>query len=175
MQHIWSYFTNSLLIFVYYNNKLKYKETLWNQKKIIVSIVVCLVIAIIAVFVVPSSSSYLSEVTVSGEKKKGYSFYKVSSISNKFKDVDFIDHLPDGIQKYDESNTRYGSPSYTVVIKNDAYRFYRLSSDSDVLVTKSNKSDQSQIKEYARMNKDNYKKLASSTYYTDYDQLDYWN
>ena len=146
-----------------------------RSKKIIVSIVVCLVIAIIAVFVVPSSSSYLSEVTVSGEKKKGYSFYKVSSISNKFKDVDFIDHLPDGIQKYDESNTRYGSPSYTVVIKNDAYRFYRLSSDSDVLVTKSNKSNQSQIKEYARMNKNNYKKLASSTYYTDYDQLDYWN
>lgn len=146
-----------------------------KSKKIIVSIVVCLVIAIIAVFVVPSSSSYLSEVTVSGEKKKGYSFYKVSSISNKFKDVDFIDHLPDGIQKYDESNTRYGSPSYTVVIKNDAYRFYRLSSDSDVLVTKSNKSNQSQIKEYARMNKDNYKKLASSTHYTDYDQLDYWN
>lgn len=145
-----------------------------KSKKIIVSIVVCLVIAIIAVFVVPSSSSYLSEVTVSGEKKKGYSFYKVSSISNKFKDVDFIDHLPDGIQKYDESNTRYGSPSYTVVIKNDAYRFYRLSSDSDVLVTKSNKSNQSQIKEYARMNKNNYKKLASSTYYTDYDQLDYW-
>lgn len=146
-----------------------------KSKKIIVSIVVCLVIAIIAVFVVPSSSSYLSEVTVSGEKKKGYSFYKVSSISNKFKDVDFIDHLPDGIQKYDESNTRYGSPSYTDVIKNDAYRFYRLSSDSDVLVTKSNKSNQSQIKEYARMNKNNYKKLASSTYYTDYDQLDYWN
>lgn len=146
-----------------------------KSKKIIVSIVVCLVIAIIAVFVVPSSSSYLSEVTVSGEKKKGYSFYKVSSISNKLKDVDFIDHLPDGIQKYDESNTRYGSPSYTVVIKNDAYRFYRLSSDSDVLVTKSNKSNQSQIKEYARMNKNNHKKLASSTYYTDYDQLDYWN
>lgn len=146
-----------------------------KSKKILVSIVVCLVIAVTAVFVVPGSRSYLSEVTVSGEKKKGYSFYKVSSISNKLKDVDFIDHLPDGIQKYDESNTRYGSPSYTVVIKNDAYRFYRLSSDSDVLVTKSNKSNQSQIKEYARMDKNNYKKLASSTYYTDYDQLDYWN
>ena len=145
-----------------------------KSKKIIVSIVVCLVIAVIAVFVVPSSSSYLSEITVNGEKK-GYSFYKTASISSKLKDVDFIDHLPDGIQKYDESKTRYGSPSYTVVIKNDAYRFYRLSSESDVLVTKSNKSDQSQIKEYARMNKDNYKKLASSTHYTDYDQLDYWN
>ena len=146
-----------------------------KSKKIIVSIVVCLAIAIIAVFLVPSSSSYLSEVTVSGEKKKGYSFYKVASISSKLKDVDFINHLPDGIQKYDESKTRYGSPSYTVVIKNDAYRFYRLSSESDVLVTKSNKSDKSQIKEYARMNKDNFKKLASSTHYTDYDQLDYWN
>lgn len=85
-----------------------------KSKKIIVSIVVCLVIA---VFVVPSSSSYLSEVTVSGKKKKGYSFYKSISISNKLKDVDFIDHLPDGIQKYDKSKTRYGSPSYTVVIK----------------------------------------------------------
>ena len=61
-----------------------------KSKKIIVSIVVCLAIAIIAVFVVPSSSSYLSEVTVSGEKKKGYSFYKVASISSKLKDVDFI-------------------------------------------------------------------------------------
>lgn len=38
-----------------------------KSKKIIVSIVVCLVIA---VFVVPSSSSYLSEVTISGEKKE---------------------------------------------------------------------------------------------------------
>ena len=53
-----------------------------KSKKIIVSIVVCLVIA---VFVVPSSSSYLSEVTVNGEKKKGYSFYKATSISNKLK------------------------------------------------------------------------------------------
>ena len=96
-----------------------------KSKKIIVSIVVCLIIAVIAVFVVPSSSSYLSEVTVSGEKKKGYSFYKAASISNKLKDVDFIDHLPNDIQKYDESKTRYGSPSYTIVIKNDAYRFYR--------------------------------------------------
>ena len=146
-----------------------------KSKKIIVSIVVCLVIAVIAVFVVPSSNSYLSELTVSGEKKKGYSFYKTASISNKLKDVDFIDHLPDGIQKYDESKARYGSPSYTVVIKNDAYRFYRLSSHSDVLVTKSNKSDDSQIKEYARMDKESYKTLASSTHYTDYDQLDYWN
>lgn len=73
-----------------------------KSKKIIVSIVVCLIIAVIAVFVVPSSSSYLSEVTVSGEKKKGYSFYKAASISNKLKDVDFIDHLPNDIQKYDE-------------------------------------------------------------------------
>ena len=146
-----------------------------KSKKIIVSIVVCLVIAVIAVFVVPSSNSYLSEVTVSGEKKKSYSFYKSVSISNKLKDVDFIDHLPDGIQKYDESKARYSSPSYTVVIKNDAYRFYRLSSESDVLVTKSNKSDDSQTKEYARINKDSYKTLASSTHYTDYDQLDYWN
>lgn len=126
-----------------------------KSKKIIVSIVVCLVIAVIAVFVVPGSSSYLSEVTVSGEKKKGYSFYKVSSISNKLKDVDFIDHLPDGLQKYDESKARYGSPSYSVVIKNDAYHFYRLSCELDVLVTKSNKSDESQIKEYARINKNN--------------------
>ena len=58
-----------------------------KSKKIIVTIIVCLVIAVIAVFVVPSSNSYLSEVTVSGEKKKSYSFYKSASISNKLKDV----------------------------------------------------------------------------------------
>ncbi len=45
-----------------------------KSKKIIVSIVVCLAIAVIAVFVVPSSSSYLSEVTISGEKKKGFEY-----------------------------------------------------------------------------------------------------
>lgn len=58
-----------------------------KSKKIIVSIVVCLAIAVIAVFVVPSSSSYLSEVTISGEKKKGYSFYKSISISNKLRSI----------------------------------------------------------------------------------------
>ena len=115
------------------------------------------------------------QVTASGEKKKEYSLYKSTSISNKLKDVDFVDHLPDGIQKYDESKMRYGSPSYTVILKENAYRFYRMSNSSDVLVTKSNKSDDSKIKEYARVDKDSFKKLASSTNYVDYDQLDYWN
>lgn len=146
-----------------------------KSKKTIVTIIVCLLIAVVAVFVVPSSNSYLLEVTASGEKKKGYSLYKSTSISNKLKDVDFVDHLPDGIQKYDESKMRYGSPSYTVVLKGNAYRFYRISNSSDVLVTKSNKSDDSKIKEYARVNKDSFKKLASSTNYVDYEQLDYWN
>ena len=90
-----------------------------KSKKTIVTIIVCLLIAVVAVFVVPSSNSYLSEVTVSGEKKKGYSLYKSTSISNK--------------------------------------------------------SDDSKIKEYARVDKDSFKKLASSTNYVDYDQLDYWN
>ena len=44
-----------------------------KSKKTIVTIIVCLLIAVVAVFVVPGSNSYLSEVTVSGEKKKGYS------------------------------------------------------------------------------------------------------
>lgn len=88
-----------------------------KSKKTIVTIIVCLLIAVVAVFVVPSSNSYLLEVTASGEKKKEYSLYKSTSISNKLKDVDFVDHLPDGIQKYDESKMRYGSPSYTVILK----------------------------------------------------------
>lgn len=146
-----------------------------KSKKTIVTIIVCLLIAVVAVFVVPSSNSYLLEVTASGEKKKEYSLYKSTSISNKLKDVDFVDHLPNGIQKYDESKMRYGSPSYTVILKENAYRFYRISNSSDVLVTKSNKSDDSKIKEYARVDKDSFKKLGSSTNYVDYDQLDYWN
>lgn len=91
-----------------------------KSKKTIVTIIVCLLVAVVAVFVVPSSDSYLLEVTASGEKKKEYSLYKSTSISNKLKDVGFVDHLPDGIQKYDESKIRYGSPSYTVVLKENA-------------------------------------------------------
>ena len=51
-----------------------------KSKKTIVTIIVCLLISVVAVFVVPSSNSYLSEVTVSGEKKKGYSLYKSLSL-----------------------------------------------------------------------------------------------
>ena len=146
-----------------------------SKKKMIGSIIAVLCICVMAVFVFPSPNAYLLKVDVSGEKKTGYSLYKSTSISSKMKRLEFSTQLPEGVTKYDESKARYGSPSYSVVIKNDAYHFYRLSCELDVLVTKSNKSDESQIKEYARINKNNYKKLASSTYYTDYDQLDYWN
>ena len=39
-----------------------------KSKKTIVTIIVCLLIAVVAVFVVPSSNSYLLEVTASGVK-----------------------------------------------------------------------------------------------------------
>lgn len=139
---------------------MKYKK--------IISVIVCL---FIVVFVVPSPHSYLSEVTINGEKKTRYSLYKSVSISNKLKDIHFTDQLPKGIKKYDKTKLRYGSPSYSIVIKEDSYRFYRLSSESDVLVTQSNKKN----KAYARMDKESYQKFASTSNYTDYDDLDYWN
>ena len=138
-------------------------------KKVIVSIVVCL---FVVVFVVPSPHSYLSEVNISGEKKKRYSLYKSVSISNKLKAIPFTNQLPKGIKKYDITKLRYGSPSYSIVIKEDSYRFFRLSSESDVLVTKTNEN---KIKAYARMNKKSYQKLASTSNYTQYEELDYWN
>ena len=139
-----------------------------KHKKIIISMIVCL---FILVFVVPSPHSYLSEVTIYGEKKTRYSLYKSVSISSKLKNIHFTDHLPKGIKKYDKTKLRYGSPSYSVVVKENEYRFYRISSESDVLVTKSNKKD----KAYARIDKESYEKLASASNYTNYDELDYWN
>lgn len=139
-----------------------------KYKKIIVSIIVCL---FIAVFVVPSPHSYLSEVTIYGEKKTRYSLYKSISISNKLNNIRFTNHLPKGIQKYDQTKLRYGSPSYSIVVKENEYSFYRISSESDVLVTKLNKKD----KAYARIDKKSYEKLASASHYTNYDDLDYWN
>ena len=59
-----------------------------KSKKTIVTIIVCLVIAVVAVFVVPSSNSYLSEVTASGEKKKGYSLYKSLGFEDTYRHMD---------------------------------------------------------------------------------------
>ncbi len=142
-----------------------------SKKKIIGSIIVCLFIGVMAVFVFPSPNAYLLKGDVSGEKKQGYSLYKSCSISSKMKGLEFSTQLPDGVTKYDESKTRYGSPGYSVVLKGNTYRFYRLSSDTDVLVTKTdNKS-----KEYARMDRETYKKFASISSCVEYDYLDYWN
>ena len=58
-----------------------------------------------------------------------------------------------------------------IVVKENEYSFYRISSESDVLVTKLNKKD----KAYARIDKKSYEKLASVSHYTNYDDLDYWN
>lgn len=142
-----------------------------SKKKIIGSIIACLFIGVMAVFVFPSPHAYLLKVDVSGEKKTGYSLYKSTSISSKMKGLEFSTQLPDGVTKYDETKVRYGSPSYNVVLRGTTYRFYRLSRDTDVLVTKTgNKS-----KEYARMDRDTYQKFASASSYTEYDYLDYWN
>ena len=142
-----------------------------SKKKVIGSIIACLFIGVMAVFVFPSSHAYLLKVDVSGEKKTGYSLYKSTSISSKMKGLEFSTQLPDGVTKYDESKVRYGSPSYSVVLKGTTYRFYRLSRDTDVLVTKTgNKS-----KGYARMDRETYQKFASASSYVEYDYLDYWN
>ena len=142
-----------------------------SKKKIIGSIIAVLCICVMALFVFPSPHAYLLKVDVSGEKKTSYSLYKSTSISSKMKGLEFSTQLPEGVTKYDESKARYGSPSYNVVLKGATYRFYRLSRDTDVLVTKTgNKS-----KEYARMDRETYPKVASASSYTEYDYLDYWN
>ena len=142
-----------------------------SKKKIIAGIIGCLFIGVMAVFVFPSPNAYLLKADVSGEKKTGYSLYKSISVSSKMNSLEFIDQLPEGVTKYDESKVRYGSPAYSVVLKGNTYRFYRLSRDTDVLVTKTgNKS-----KEYARMDRDTYQKFASISSYDEYDYLDYWN
>lgn len=142
-----------------------------SKKKMIGSIIAILCICVMSVFVFSSPNAYLLKVDVSGEKKTGYSLYKSTSISSKIKRLEFSTQLPDGVTKYDESKARYGSPSYNLVLNGTTYRFYRLARDTDVLVTKTgNKS-----KEYARMDRETYQKVASASSYVEYDYLDYWN
>ena len=59
-----------------------------------------------AVFVFPSPNAYLLKADVSGEKKTAYSLYKSTSISSKINSLEFIDQLPEGVTKYDESKAR---------------------------------------------------------------------
>lgn len=142
-----------------------------SKKKIIAGIILCLFIGVMTVFVFPSPNAYLLKVDVNGEKKTGYSLYKSTSVSSKMKRLEFSTQLPEGVTKYDESKARYGSPSYNLVLKGTTYHFYRLARDTDVLVTKTgNKS-----KEYARMDRETYQKVASASSYAEYDYLDYWN
>ena len=51
------------------------------------------------------------------------------------------------------------------------YRFYRLSRDTNVLVTKT----ENKTSKYAVMDRDTYQKFASISSYIEYDYLDYWN
>ena len=142
-----------------------------SKKKIIAGIIVCLFIGVMAVFVFPSPNAYLLKADVSGEKKTAYSLYKSTSISSKINSLEFIDQLPEGVTKYDESKARYGSPAYSVVLKGITYRFYSLSRDTNVLVTKT----ENYTCKYAVMDRDTYQKFASISSYTEYDYLDYWN
>lgn len=142
-----------------------------SKKKMIGSIIAVLCICVMAVFVFPSPNAYLLKVDVSGEKKTGYSLYKSTSISSKMKRLEFSTQLPEGVTKYDESKARYGSPAYSVVLKGNTYRFYRLSRDTNVLVTKT----ENKTSKYAVMDRDTYQKFASISSYTEYDYLDYWN
>lgn len=142
-----------------------------SKKKMIGSIIAVLCICVIAVFVFPSPNAYLLKVDVSGEKKTGYSLYKSTSISSKMKRLEFSTQLPEGVTKYDESKARYGSPAYSVVLKGNTYRFYRLSRDTNVLVTKT----ENKTSKYAVMDRDTYQKFASISSYIEYDYLDYWN
>lgn len=142
-----------------------------SKKKMIGSIIAILCICVMSVFVFPSPNAYLLKVDVSGEKKTGYSLYKSTSISSKIKRLEFSTQLPDGVTKYDESKARYGSPAYSVVLKGNTYRFYRLSRDTNVLVTKT----ENKTSKYAVMDRDTYQKFASISSYTEYDYLDYWN
>ena len=142
-----------------------------SKKKIIAGIIVCLFIGVMAVFAFPSPNAYLLKADVSGEKKTAYSLYKSTSISSKIISLEFIDQLPEGVTKYDESKARYGSPAYSVVLKGNTYRFYRLSRDTNVLVTKT----ENKTSKYAVMDRDTYQKFASISSYTEYDYLDYWN
>ena len=135
------------------------------------SIIAVLCICVMAVFVFPSPNAYLLKVDVSGEKKTGYSLYKSTSISSKMKRLEFSTQLPEGVTKYDESKARYGSPAYSVVLKGNTYRFYRLSRDTNVLVTKT----ENKTSKYAVMDRDTYQKFASISSYIEYDYLDYWN
>lgn len=137
-----------------------------SKKKMIGSIIAVLCICVMAVFVFPSPNAYLLKVDVSGEKKTGYSLYKSTSISSKMKRLEFSTQLPEGVTKYDESKARYGSPAYSVVL-----RFYRLSRDTNVLVTKT----ENKTSKYAVMDRDTYQKFASISSYIEYDYLDYWN
>lgn len=142
-----------------------------SKKKMIGSIIAVLCICVMAVFVFPSPNAYLLKVDVSGEKKTGYSLYKSTSISSKMKRLEFSTQLPEGVTKYDESKARYGSPAYSVVLKGNMYRFYRLSRDTNVLVTKT----ENKTSKYAVMDRDTYQKFASISSYIEYDYLDYWN
>lgn len=142
-----------------------------SKKKMIGSIIAVLCICVMAVFVFPSPNAYLLKVDVSGEKKTGYSLYKSTSISSKMKRLEFSTQLPEGVTKYDESKARYVSPAYSVVLKGNTYRFYRLSRDTNVLVTKT----ENKTSKYAVMDRDTYQKFASISSYIEYDYLDYWN
>ena len=107
--------------------------------------------------------------------KKGYTLYQTLLISNEIENIYFENQLPENVDEFDENKTIYGSAAHYVVIDQYAYRFYRLSKDDDVLVTKYHKNSDYSIEQYALISKNDYQNIVSLSHYTQYDDLNYWN
>lgn len=148
-----------------------------KRKKLIIIVSIFIVSCMIAliVFVFPNPNSYLLEINSDGDNKKGYTLYQTLTISNEIKSIDFVNHRLEGVDELDINQIRFGSPAYFVVIDQYAYRFYRLSKETTVLVTKSHINSDYDIEQYALISKNSYQKIASFSHYTKYEDLNYWD
>lgn len=147
-----------------------------NRKLVIIKgVIISLCMIFLIVFVFSSPNSYLLERSINGDNKKGYTLYQKYTISNELEKINFVDHLPEGIDEFDKSKIRYGSVAHFIVMDQSAFCFYRLSTDYAVLVTKSNKDNDDNIEQYALISEDSYKKIASSSHCKEYEYLNYWN
>lgn len=146
-----------------------------KMKIIILSVFIGLCLFALILFVFPDPNSYLLEINIDKDNKKEYTLYQTLLISNEIENIYFENQLPENVDEFDENKMTYGSAGYYVVIDQYAYRFYRLSKEDDVLVTKSNKNNDYNIEQYALISKNDYIEISSLSYYTQYEDLSYWN
>lgn len=132
-------------------------------------LIVCIIVIIIAIFLIPNPNCYRETYTVSGSKKNYYSIYKSLVLQNDIKEFDVIDVDPSKI--YGNNTSVFGGIE-KLIINDNVYSFRRVKECVIVTIVKDNHKEE--LEQYALLKSENYMVLSQKYNLVEYDSLYTW-